>query len=81
MTVGHRLFTAEGNGFDALGGDAEELQALLDGFGTLLTEGECVLAAAAFVGVALDDDVDVRMSGKPAGRGASTAGMYWASTS
>lgn len=46
MTVGHRLFTAEGNGFDALGGDAEELQALLDGFGTLLTEGEVVLAAA-----------------------------------
>ena len=80
MTVGHRLFTAEGNGFDALGGDAEELQALLDGFGTLLTEGEVVLAAAAFVGVALDDDVDVRMSGKPAGV-ASTAGMYWASTS
>src|SRR5262249_44174588 len=51
-----RLLFAEANGIDAIGGDAQGDEVLLDGAGTTIAESKVVLGGAALVAVAFDGD-------------------------
>src|SRR5258708_39822597 len=62
MLHAHGLFLAEADGADAVGGNAERNEVLLDGAGAAVTETKIVFGGAALVAVALDVHFDGRMS-------------------
>src|ERR1700739_906267 len=62
MTGCLRLFLAEAHGFHLRVCYAHQRQRTAHSFSTLLTKRQVVLAGAAFVGVALDQDVTLRMA-------------------
>src|SRR5450830_57797 len=67
VTFGFRLFLAQRNGFDLAFWHAQGGQRLAHGFGAFLAQGQGVFGAAAFVGVALNQDLAVAVLGQVAG--------------
>jgi hypothetical protein len=64
-----RLFFTQADRFDLVVLDAEQGQRTLDGFGTLLAERQVVFAAAALVGIALDQHLEALVGGQVLGVG------------
>jgi hypothetical protein len=64
-----RLFFAEADRFDLVFLDAEQAQRTLDGFGTLLAERQVVFAAAALVGIALEQHLEALVGDQVLGVG------------
>src|SRR5690606_13698278 len=62
-----RTFLAEADGFDLIVTHTQQHQNTTDSFRTTLAQGEVVLAAATFVGIAFDDHLLLRIAGEVAG--------------
>src|SRR5260370_36192202 len=56
MLVAEGLLLAEAGGVEAIGGDAQRLEILLDGVGAANAEAQVVFRGTAFVAVAFNDD-------------------------
>src|SRR5690348_7634115 len=56
------LFLAEADGAEIGGRDAQVDEILLDGVGAAIAQSEVVLGGAAFVAVAFDDDLCIRIT-------------------
>src|SRR5258706_1535793 len=59
--VAEGLFFAEADGADAIGGEAQGDEILLDGAGAAIAEREVVLGGTALVAVAFDGDAELRV--------------------
>src|SRR6267378_168745 len=70
VLVAEGLFLAEADGADAIGGDAQGNEILLDGAGAAIAEREVVFGGAALVAVAFDGHAKLRIVAKElSGRG------------
>src|SRR5258706_2952598 len=74
--VAEGLFFAEADGADAIGGEAEGDEILLDGAGAAIAEREVVFGGTALVAMAFDGDAELRVIAQEvSGLGESCAGV------
>ena len=71
-----RLFLAETDGVEALVGNTEADEVLLDGIGTAIAEGELVFGGTTFVAVPLDGDVHLGTTSEEVGSPAESLASY-----
>jgi hypothetical protein len=62
-----RLFFAVADGVQAVGGDTELHQVILDGSSAAIAEDQVVFSGAAFVAMAFDGGLDLRMAAEEFG--------------
>ena len=71
-----RLFLAQADGFDLVFLDAQQGEGALDGFGALLAQRQVVFAAATFVGIALNQDLEALVGNQVFGMSSNQIAVF-----